>query len=126
MKQSKGDKKRCDDLLREILKIKHSDCQKCGVTQNLQVSHIVSRRFSATRCDPDNVQLLCAKDHIYYTNWPLEFAKWINESIGPAEYERLKRKAEHNSGVKLDWEEEKHQLQQIKAEVLADRERLFV
>lgn len=126
MKQAKGDKKRCDDLLREILKLKYKQCLKCGSGQNLQVSHIISRRFSATRCDISNVQLLCAKDHIYFTNWPREFSKWISQSIGSDKYEELRLKALSNTGYKIDWKEECDRLTKIKTEYVSYREGLFV
>jgi 5-methylcytosine-specific restriction endonuclease McrA len=111
IKRAKGDKAKCDDLVRKILRTRYSSCQRCGSRDNLQVSHIVSRRYSATRCDLDNLQILCARDHFYFTHWPKEFSRWITASIGVEAYEELKRKAE--TVTKMDWSEEKLRLQEL-------------
>lgn len=109
IKAAHGDRGKCDKLVRQILLAKYRLCERCGSRETLQVSHIVSRRFSATRTDLDNVQLLCAKDHFYFTCWPKEFSKWITNSIGIEKYEQLKAKAE--APTKMDWHEELVRLQ---------------
>ena len=109
--RARGDKNKCDKLTTEILKLRFDRCQRCGSREWLQTSHIVSRRYSATRCLQANVQLLCAKCHRYFTDWPREFSKWITDSIGSDNYEELKRLAE--TPTKMDWTRE---LDRLKAE----------
>ncbi len=111
VKRFKGDKGACDKLVRQILLAKHDRCERCGSQEWLQVSHIISRRYSATRCDLDNVQLLCAKDHRRFTDWPREFSHWITESIGSEKYDELSAKA--NQVTKMDWSLERKRLQGI-------------
>lgn len=113
LKYVSGPKGKCDKLCRRILLLKYGDCQYCGSPYALQVSHIISRRYSATRTDLDNLQLLCARDHIRFTQWPREFSKWITLSIGSEKYEELKTKA--TKVTKMDWNEE---LQRLEREYL--------
>lgn len=110
MKQAKSYKGKCDKLVSKICR-SEGRCQHCGSTEWLQTSHIVSRRYSATRCDLSNVQCLCAKCHRFYTEWPKEFSRWITESIGVEKYEELKQKAEQPT--KVDWQEEYKRLLEI-------------
>jgi HNH endonuclease len=111
IKQAKGSKHKCDLMVRKILLKQHNVCERCGSRDNLQVSHIISRRYSATRTDLANVQLLCARDHFYFTHWPKEFSKWITDSIGTHTYDRLREKAE--TVTKVDWDSELARLQAV-------------
>lgn len=111
IKQAKGDKGKCDKLVRQILLLRHECCIRCGSRDYLQVSHIISRRYSATRCDLDNVQLLCAACHRRFTDWPIEFSEWVNKSIGADKYSELSAKA--NQITKLDWSLERQRLESI-------------
>lgn len=111
IKQARGDKVKCDKLVRQILLTQHDRCERCGSQEWLQVSHIISRRYSATRCDLDNVQLLCAKCHRRFTDWPREFSHWITDSIGSEVYDGLSAKA--NQVTKMDWTAERLRLQKI-------------
>lgn len=109
IKRARGAKAKCDTLTSQIVRsIGH--CERCGSTEWLQCSHIVSRRYSATRCDLDNVQCLCAKCHRYFTDWPKEFSRWITQSIGIEKYEHLKQKAE--TVTKVDWDLELEKLKE--------------
>lgn len=81
-------------------------CKNCGRTSNLQCAHIVSRRYTATRCDPENAFCLCAKCHMHFTEWPLEFTVFVLEQIGPEEYDELKQRAEAGAqGKDAFWQE---------------------
>lgn len=111
IKVAKGSKGKCDKLVREILLTRHSSCLRCGSNNWLQVSHIISRRFSNTRCDLDNVQLLCAACHRFFTDWPREFSHWITQSIGSEKYDLLKAKA--NGFTKVDWDTELDRLREV-------------
>lgn len=85
----------------------------CNSTQFLQTSHIISRRYSGTRTDLDNLQCLCAKCHRRFTDFPREFSHWITDSIGADKYEELRVKAESFEG-KMDWEAEYQRLMEKK------------
>jgi hypothetical protein len=113
VKSSHGYKKKADVLFSQLVRsVGH--CLRCGTTQNLQCAHVISRRYSATRCDLRNAYCLCAKDHLYYTAWPREFSKFITEHTGSEVYDELKLKAE--TVTKVSWEEEYARLQQIRQE----------
>ena len=111
IKSAKGYKKKCDDLVRKLT-LSQSYCSRCRSTSYLQTSHIIGRRYSATRTDLSNLQCLCAKCHRRLTDFPREFSQWITESIGAKEYERLRQKAEWFEG-KMNWEEELIRLKQF-------------
>lgn len=108
--KAKGTKGKCDALTSKIVR-SIGYCENCGSTEWLQCSHIVSRRYSATRCDLRNVQSLCASCHRKFTDWPKEFSRWITKSIGIDLYEELKLLAE--TPTKVDWELEYVRLREI-------------
>ncbi len=107
IKRQKGSKGKCDALFSKIVR-SIGYCERCRSTDYLQTSHIVSRVFSATRCDLRNAQCLCAACHRYFTLWPREFSKWITESIGSEVYEELRDQAK--VVTKLNWDEEYERL----------------
>lgn len=72
-------------------------CENCGSTNALQCAHIISRRYTATRCDPLNAFCLCAKCHFHFTEWPLEFHTFVITKVGEQWYENLKLQA--NLGI---------------------------
>lgn len=87
----------------------------CGRFENLQCAHIVSRRYSATRTDLANALCLCAGCHMHFTEWPLEFAEFVNAKIGKDAYERLSLKALRSG--KVDWELEVARLRPLLAAI---------
>lgn len=111
IKSSKGYKKKCDDLAGKITR-SVGKCDNCGSDQWLTTSHIIGRRYSATRTDLDNLQCLCAKCHRRFTDFPVEFREWIMKTIGEVEYERLRIKAESFRG-KFNWELEYERLKDL-------------
>lgn len=117
IKKFKGAKGKCDVIFSLIIRHRNS-CERCGSRDFLQTSHILSRRFSATRTDVSNAQCLCAKCHRYFTDHPVEFTRWLFDTIGEAEYDRLKRKSEQVT--KINWDEELLRLQTIHANLKDD------
>ncbi len=79
-------------------------CENCGAIQNLQCAHIVSRRYSATRTREDNAFCLCAKCHMHFTEWPVEFARFTCNKISVEAYESLKWASLNDE--KPDWDHE--------------------
>lgn len=81
----------------------------------LECAHIISRRYSATRTRLDNAFCLCSKAHFRFSEWPVEFAEFVAERIGPDRYQALQDAA--RSGGKVDWFAELERLQQIAAKL---------
>lgn len=71
-------------------------CERCGSTQNLQCAHIIGRKFSATRTDPENAWCLCASCHRRLTDHPDEHMAFVALTIGMDRFDELKRKALDN------------------------------
>lgn len=69
-------------------------CENCGGTTHLQTAHIIGRRYAATRTDELNAFCLDAKCHMRFTEHPDEWMEFIDRTIGRAEYDRLKAKAQ--------------------------------
>lgn len=87
-------RKECDR--RFAVAIKDRDgwaCRACGTPFNVQCAHIVSRRYHATRWLMANAVTLCSKHHMKWTNDPLGWDAWVEERIGFAGYNELKRMA---------------------------------
>jgi hypothetical protein len=59
----------------------------------LQWSHLISRRYHATRWNPDASVAMCAAHHVWFTHHPLEFEDWRAFWCGPSGLEMLKRMA---------------------------------
>lgn len=95
----KGAKAKADRLFSLIIRARGA-CEACGATANLQCAHIVSRRFSHTRCDEENAFCLCAGCHHHFTDHPVEFAEFVLRERGdtyPAVYLRSQATG------KVDW-----------------------
>lgn len=118
LKASKGAKKKADDLFSKIIRSR-GHCQKCGGTRDLQTAHIISRRYAHTRTDLDNAFCLDAKCHMHFTEWPLEFADFVEEKIGLPAYEALVVKSMQRT--KVDWPAEVERLVPILAMIEARR-----
>ena len=89
----KGAKKRADDLFSKIVRSR-GECVKCGSTDFLQTAHIISRRFSNTRCDEDNAFCACARCHHYWTDHPVDFGIFVIETIGEDAYADLLKRSQ--------------------------------
>ncbi len=112
----RGFKGKCDKLFSQRVR-SLGYCEKCGKTEpgvQLQTAHIISRRYSATRCDLENAYCLCAGCHRFYTLWPREFSHFITEHTGSAKYDELKLKAEQVT--KVNWEDKYKELKESEHE----------
>jgi 5-methylcytosine-specific restriction endonuclease McrA len=85
---TKGAKKKADDLFSKIVRSRGA-CQACGKTMNLQCAHIISRRYSHTRCVERNALCLCAGCHHHYTDHPAEFGTLVLTFMDDQEYDAL-------------------------------------
>lgn len=97
---TKGAKKKADTLFSLIVRSRGA-CVQCGSTRNLQTAHIISRRYSNTRCVLSNAFCACAGCHMRWTDHPVEFASFVLERIGQSEYERLYALSQQTA--KVDW-----------------------
>ncbi|MEK6819014.1 MAG: HNH endonuclease [Nanoarchaeota archaeon] len=65
-------------------------CRRCGINQNLQCSHIMSRVSQNLRWDERNAMALCYKCHLtWWHKEPLEAAEWCKTIIGEEAYKSL-------------------------------------
>lgn len=108
--RAKGHKGKADALFSKIIRLP-GVCLRCGSTANLQCAHIISRRYSATRCDTRNAWCLCAGCHRRLTDWPREHSQFITQTIGSEVYDELKLKAE--TVTKVDWAAEYERLKAV-------------
>lgn len=99
---TKGQKAKADKLFSELIRSR-GRCERCGTTHNLQCAHIISRRFLATRCDPQNAVCLCAGCHHYMTDHPADWGRFVEEYMGFNAYDALLLKSKV-SGKGWDWQ----------------------
>ncbi len=101
---AKGAKARADKYFSLIVRSR-GRCERCGTTDysRLQCAHIVSRRYSATRCDETNAWCLCAGEHMELTLDPYKHVQVAIQTRGEDGYAALRQKA--LSGVRPDWDE---------------------
>jgi hypothetical protein len=97
--------------LHSVLVRARGACERCGRTENLQCAHIISRRYSHTRCRLDNAFCLCAGCHIYLTQHPLSMANFVKKEIGINGYMELKSISQRTE--KVDWLEQLEFLRSI-------------
>lgn len=65
----------------------------------LQCSHILSRRYLATRFARINAIAACQAHHWHTTMNPLEWEDWCREQLGSAVYDELRRTAKRGGRV---------------------------
>lgn len=76
-------------------------CECCLVSTNLQTAHIISRRYSHTRCVEENALCLCAGCHHRFTDHPVAFGQWVTRRMGEDAYRELTRMSQQTG--KMDW-----------------------
>lgn len=107
----KSAKNACDRLFSQYVR-SLGYCERCGRSGvRLETSHWISRRFSNTRCDPDNAFCLCSACHRWWHNFPTDSGRWAIEQRGEAVYERLREAA--NEPAKVDWVAEREVLKRM-------------
>ena len=58
-------------------------CEKCGRRDSkLECAHVYSRRYKATRWEPDNAMCLCFTCHRYYTEHPHQWTEYTENKLG--------------------------------------------
>lgn len=99
--QAKGQKSKCDALFSKIVRAR-GKCERCGrLSGTEQCAHIVSRRYSNTRCDEQNAWCLCARCHLELTGDPYAHVEFAIQTRGEDGYRELRERA--LSTEKADW-----------------------
>lgn len=78
-------------------------CERCGphvpiAYHDLQAAHILRRKYSAVRCDPENGWSLCARCHLIVDTVGDEWEELVLSTIGPDMLARLDAKARDGDG----------------------------
>lgn len=99
-----GDKGKATKLHSLIVRSRGS-CERCGDADysKLQCAHIIRRTYAWTRTDERGAWALCARCHFHLDNHPDEFMHFVRETIGMAQFDRLKRRALDGVNKKFDW-----------------------
>ena len=136
VKRPKGAKGKADALFSRLVRSK-GFCEACAVgwepmpksPGGLETAHIIGRKFSATRVEgipgaPGalglNAYCLCSSHHRRFGEWGMDWARWIEATIGVAGYDALHKKAQDNGGRvwrESDWRAEVERLTVLLAEV---------
>lgn len=100
----KGTKGKATKLHAQLVRARGA-CERCGVSgeiEPLQCAHIISRRYSHTRCDTRNAWALCGSCHYTVDNFADEKMDLVQRTIGEDLYWDLKADAYRTD--KVDWE----------------------
>ena len=107
--------KRCDKVMGERVRARNKcesprphNCKK-----NWQWCHGISRSYKNTRHLEINGFCMCAGEHYYFTNHPLEWDRFLNEVWGDGKYSALKTQA-LDQNYKIDFKELYKQLTEAK------------
>ena len=97
----KGLKAKATKLHSQVVRARGA-CERCGCSDysKLQAAHIVPRRYSVTRCDPEAAWVLCAGCHLRTTEHADEHMALVDSTIGRERFDELKAAAEQ--GVKAN------------------------
>jgi hypothetical protein len=68
-------------------------CESCSkVGGRMECAHIYGRSAKSVRWSLDNAVCLCHYCHMRFTANPLEFTKWLEETLGQGHMEMLREK----------------------------------
>lgn len=68
-------------------------CESCNkVEGRMECAHIYGRAAKSVRWSMDNAVCLCHYCHMRFTANPLEFTKWLEETLGEGHMEMLREK----------------------------------
>jgi beta-mannanase len=93
--------KACDDLFRQIIRLRDKVCQVTGRKEKAQVAHFYTRGNLRVRWDEDNACLLNAAKHIWWAHAnPEQFKEFWIKRIGERRFDVLTLKARYVAPVK--------------------------
>lgn len=68
-------------------------CESCGkVEGRMECAHIYGRAAKSVRWSMDNAVCLCHYCHMKFTANPLEFTKWLEDTLGQGHMDMLREK----------------------------------
>lgn len=68
-------------------------CESCGkVDGRMECAHIYGRAAKSVRWSMDNAVRLCHYCHMKFTANPLEFTKWLEDTLGEGHMDMLREK----------------------------------
>lgn len=73
--------KELDAKTREAAIIRDGNCQRCGSTEHLQLSHVEIRKYYNLRWELANVKILCAGCHLWWHGNVRAAASWFNDKF---------------------------------------------
>jgi 5-methylcytosine-specific restriction endonuclease McrA len=111
---ARGDKKKCDDLFRKIIRSK-GQCEACGSSGYVETSHIVGRTYSHTRTYELNAHALCRACHRKWHKNGAWAAGFLWQTRTTAEVDELEERSRRRE--KFDWSAELERLRQVAAEM---------
>ena len=119
MKRNKGAKGKADKLFSEVVRsigyCEALDWEEIKCSSQLQCMHIISRRYSATRCDLRNAFSGCAAHHRFFTDHPRQFSRFITTTWAQEYYDTIyQRSRDPGIGRQVDWNERVTFLESIK------------
>ncbi len=89
-RKENGKVKKADAIIREIVMARDKRCVICGSPDNLQWSHLITRRKYSVRWDTRNSCMMCARCHFrHHRQGPEEYVLWFLRNYGQEEYEAL-------------------------------------
>lgn len=119
--KTKTVKKKCDEIFSKIVRARGvcARCSKRAGAVVLHCSHIMSRKYLATRWDEDNALAMCQGCHFWQHQNPAENALFLLRAVGEAKLEELREKALSYPGrlAKVDYDETLERLQKRLDEV---------
>lgn len=91
----KGKKAKATMLHSKVVRAR-GRCERCGETDygKLQTAHIIPRRYSVTRCDPNAAWCLCVGCHLRTTEWASEHMALVEATIGLGAYGLMRAAAQ--------------------------------
>lgn len=115
-------RRKCDDLARKLVREREGfRCQRCGMYDTAcQAAHVIKRGVAWTRCELDNIWMLCKDCHTLVDNDQVEWWLLVAATIGMGRVEKMNAQArEHTqSGLKgvRFWKAELARLRTIASE----------
>ena len=93
-RKENGKVKKADAIIRDIVMARDRRCVICGSPDNLQWSHLITRRKYSVRWDTRNSCMMCARCHFrHHRQGPEEYVSWFMRTYGAEEYQSLVQRA---------------------------------
>jgi len=86
----------CDELCRQLVR-RRVMCERCMQQRGTDTAHLVPRRYAWTRCELDNLALMCRSCHSAIDTAPAMKDAFAVDQLGQSRWDELQRKAEDNA-----------------------------